>query len=370
MKEDFSIIEKLEQVSVFKFVSTFKPIFVQVFPDFVRILNRKKEVFQLRKFLSLEYVDIVFLPNEIFDLDGRKREENLEQFRSEINKAVKAFDEIITTKMPHFNRVFLYKNLETLLIKEVEFIEKNIEALYDHDSNTIFLLIDIGLRHIFHELFHLASFRKYDNIVSCGFMQFVEGNTQSLIGRGLTEGYTQILTERYFAGYNIEKNNYFHLMHFSSHLELIVGRKKMETLYSNAGLYYLIEDLEQYETREHILEFLKNLDIIELLSGKTKGAGDFRKAYCQKAIRDVLSFLVKCRTLQLKKQFDSGIISECDLEIAVNSFLDSLTQTDFKNLYGDIYELDLIEEDFKVIDEILYQVTDDVELLGDYKKCV
>jgi len=211
VKGQFSVLQKLEHFSSSEFVSAFKPVFVRMFPDLFRIIKRHKDILHLQKFFSLEYVEVLSFPREILDLDEQKKQENLQQFQNEFLKSIEIFENVVSTKMPHFHLGNFSKNLETLLIQETPFIETGIEALYDHDLNMILLLVDIGIKHLYHELFHVASFRKSHDVISSGFMQFVEGNPQTLIGRGLTEGYTQILTERYFQDYNIAKKHYFHL---------------------------------------------------------------------------------------------------------------------------------------------------------------
>lgn len=114
-----------------------------------------------------------------------------------------------------------------------------------------------------HELFHMASayYDKKTNTCYCGFGQ----NTNKLsIGLGLTEGYTQLLTNRYIDE-NIGNSNdigYFYVYEtfIMSKLEDIIGKEKMEELYFKANLLGLIKELEKYADIREIISFIRKLD--------------------------------------------------------------------------------------------------------------
>ena len=104
---------------------------------------------------------------------------------------------------------------------------------------------------LFHELFHLASndMKRYNVGLS-----FNNG-----MGRALTEGYTDLLTERYFgnAGY---KRSYYIESTYASLLEQIVGKEFMERCYLTADVRSLILELEKYDSMDNILCFINELD--------------------------------------------------------------------------------------------------------------
>ena len=86
--------------------------------------------------------------------------------------------------------------------------------------------------------------------------------TRDYIGSGLNEGYTQLLTERYFGETNEIAASYKICMFFSKKLEEIIGKDKMQSLYLNANLTELINELKKYDTEENIIKFIKSLDTI------------------------------------------------------------------------------------------------------------
>ena len=102
-----------------------------------------------------------------------------------------------------------------------------------------------------HELLHLSTLLKS----SCGFSIIRD---QKSIAEGLNEGYTQLLAKRYFnecvnKAYPIET-------FFSSILEKIIGKDKMETYFFKASFLSLIDEMEKYETNENIMKFINNID--------------------------------------------------------------------------------------------------------------
>lgn len=78
------------------------------------------------------------------------------------------------------------------------------DACYDYANNQIrYTDISQNVKSLYHELFHMASTVIEDNTIFNGYLEeTVENlesfNTISERGRGLNEGYTELLSERYF----------------------------------------------------------------------------------------------------------------------------------------------------------------------------
>jgi len=174
----------------------------------------------------------------------------------------------------------LGKNLSSLKIKvDPKFIyyfcfEKESRANYTVGNNTISLLKVDARKNIFHELFHTASsYEGQNGFLFAGFRQY--RILDSSIGLGLNEGYTQLLTERYFYDLDITKS-YPLEVKAARNLESIIGREKMEKLYFKADLYGLKEECEQYYGVDSKFEqFLRDLDWVcshetRILKGKNK----------------------------------------------------------------------------------------------------
>lgn len=159
-----------------------------------------------------------------------------------------------------------YKNMNTL---KVEFFRGEFRNLfktglvtgeYDSISNTIKLSNTFTKECLFHELFHLSS-SVYDDEtgnIYFGFIQRKKGTFD--VGYAITEGYTQYLTEKHFgisnlSYYGIEKI-------IAGNVEKVIGVKKMESLYFNADLNGLINELAQYSSIELAQEFILAFDFV------------------------------------------------------------------------------------------------------------
>ena len=114
---------------------------------------------------------------------------NLNRFNKEKYKEmVSNFEKVLKENFPKELLSTFYNNINDASInKKSIFLLDRYAGLY-HSDNNIDLVLD---RAIYHELFHLAS--------SNGISQNVGFLTDD-VGRGLNEGYTQLMTERYFPG--------------------------------------------------------------------------------------------------------------------------------------------------------------------------
>ncbi len=180
---------------------------------------------------------------------------------------LKVFINTLENNFNNENLAFLYHNLENLQILSIDDLKKlsrsitnKTMATYDAINNIIYLNKKRNLT-IFHELFHVSSsyFDKEKNTIYSGFSQIKKNN---FIGKGLTEGYTQYLTEKYFQdNYNL-LSSYPYEKGISKNIEYIIGNTNMESLYLNANLLGLINSLNQYNNIDNIYKFIYNIDFI------------------------------------------------------------------------------------------------------------
>lgn len=166
--------------------------------------------------------------------------------------------------MFHCDLSFLYRNLSNVKISKSNFNISKLNPLfstvatYDTIRNKIATQDE---KSIYHELFHLSSsyYAKDKNTIFTGFRQ---RNAVHSIGKGINEGYTELLCERYFNDKDINSAYYFGKIIVKS-LENIVEKEKMENLYMQADLYNLINELKKYNNEEEdIITFIKDLDYI------------------------------------------------------------------------------------------------------------
>lgn len=157
-------------------------------------------------------------------------------------------------------------NIKSLKIVEYDVIEGNISSRknkkmysitgsYSVANNTIKLLTN-NYKSFNHELFHMSSSFSSDDVKFSGFRQ--NSFETYDIGKGLNEGYTALLCHEYFNdcdSYPTEK-------YIANILNILIGKKKMESYYFNADLCGFINEFNQYYDKEEIIYFLHCMDNI------------------------------------------------------------------------------------------------------------
>ena len=185
-------------------------------------------------------------------------------------------------------------------------LSKFISGRYILTKNKIIILNKLKNNSSNHEFFHMASsfYDKKNKIGFCGFLQLIYLKKQAL-GLGLTEGYTELLTRRYFSNEKIYSSYSYEIcMFFSEQLEKIVGKDKMETYYLNADLLGLYKYLLNFDNGSNIVTLIGLLDnLIKNVSKKnsTKFERHFELVEC---------YLLKLFINKKQKELDNNIINE------------------------------------------------------------
>ncbi len=211
----------------------------------------------------------------------------------------------------------LYNNINELSINKRHLF--NYTGYYDVGNNEIFLSHKNIIDAIFHELFHMSSsiYDKEKGIQYSGFEQFYEDDGYD-IGEGLDEGYTELLTHRYFGQkYDIGLSYQFEVATVYK-LENIIGQEKMSELYFHANLSGLIAYLEQYIARDEIINFIVNLDFI---CSKESQLHLIKNKKMQIAINEINVFLIKIFVKKLNKKLEDGLINKEKFDIEYRTFL-------------------------------------------------
>lgn len=206
-----------------------------------------------------------------------------------LTEKIKNFIIIMKRDCKNFNENILLENFKKTLfdISEVTDNEKDscsgcvYASTLDNTKvlNATFMINNFCVTN--HELIHLSTLLKS----SCGFSIIRD---QKSIAEGLNEGYTQLLAKRYFnecvnKAYPIET-------FFSSILEKIIGKDKMETYFFKASLLSLIDEMEKYENNENIMKFIHNMDyFIENSLNSKESINNM-----QKIINEICKFLLSC----------------------------------------------------------------------------
>ena len=211
---------------------------------------------------------------------------------------IRSFIERMKYVLPEECLKNMYANIKDVSIKQAS----------KHASCSYYNCIDNKIRIInesnslWHELLHLSSGRydkttltEYNGYRITKYSKFHLGIDLD-IGMGLNEGYTQLLTERYFSDrkilpdYTLEK-------YVAETLENVVGREKMEKLYFNADLLGLIRELQKYISNREVINFLNTLDYMSNVLAYISQCKKENKAVLRENIiagcRNINHFLMK-----------------------------------------------------------------------------
>ncbi len=309
-KKNYSIGEVVSQLDTQTIFSMLSVIGVFVI-SFIGNKIRNKSKYKLYKKLSITDTTFITTSPKYFNLNSNL--EISDEIDEEFIHAVIHFDETIRHFMPHYDLTNFYNNVKTLKIGTDKLNKKNlfllpkfiIEGCYSTTDNYILLNEDYNLITLYHELFHVSN-----NIIDENkkeFGGFEQQYKEDVIGVSLNEGYTELLNKRYFCtSDDLSKTSYLLEVNIVSLLEDIVGKEKMETLYSKSDFYGLIEYLKQYKSEEEIFKFINDSDC---LLDYNKKKFDINSNEIQQIIDDIIIFLSECYTLKLKGDLENKQIS-------------------------------------------------------------
>ena len=246
-----------------------------------------------------------------------------------VYKYLNVFSDTLNTKLKHCNFKNLNNNIKTAIILEKKFSVSKYYccASYLTKKNRIVLYNKNIEENIYHELLHLASTKKInDNLFMSGFT-FSDYKNKLKIGSFLDEGYTEYLCSKYFIG----GNTYLTQIDFVKVVELIVGKKLMEKMYFNADIVGLINELTKYgNTREEVLEFIINTDIIHLYRFSKS---PFKRIKLKKCTISVNNFLVKTYYNKLLQKGIKPKYINMGLNLFVNSLMNIFIGNEFNYNY-------------------------------------
>lgn len=235
-----------------------------------------------------------------------------------LKEATLEFANLMIETFPSDCLINFYNNINEAKIKrDISVLLLSSSGVFSVKSNKIRVCT---ISSIYHELFHMASSTYDDNLKLSysGFKQYSYDKKSNIrsIGMGINEGYTELLTQRYFGQkYKIPKT-YLCEIEIVDKLEKIIGQKKMENLYLTANLPGLISELMKYASEDEIAKFISGVDLI------WRHSDDifiFRNEKLKKSIVNVYEFLLKTYMVKLKQQLNNKIIS-------INEFIEQYIQ--------------------------------------------
>ena len=257
------------------------------------------------------------------------------------------FTKTLENNFSSLDLAYFYNNIRTL---SIETLRKEIynETVGEYSTyGNYILLYDDSLQTLYHELFHMASSLEKNNKYYLGFRQV---NGEREVGWGINEGYTELLTRRYFFN---DKNltyihNYSNEVKIVTYLEKIVGRKKMESLYLRADLVGLLKEIRMYLTNEETVDFISKTDRIRYLYYTLMSNKSYFELYLNYS-RDIYLYLYKAYIRKLRKEYKKNWMSNEELKRRIDEFLEDIQLgANFEDhYYPFIYKDDFISTNLK-----------------------
>ena len=251
---------------------------------------------------------------------------NIKQY----NYAIKTFYNVMKNNFSNDQLSFFYNNISNLRIIDSNngllykiFLNTNYVANYDTKDNKIRIYNPDCYTAIYHELIHMSSSICKNGIHYTGFKQYsLKPGSFINIGQGINEGYTQLLTERYF-GYSRElRGVYEYEMHLMKNIEKVIGKEKMENLFFKANLKGLIEELNKYLSEDEIFSFINNVDFLN--KHLKDDFNNIEKGMIENSIKSTSEFTLKLFIIDICNKYKNGEITANDVEIMLESCIKSV----------------------------------------------
>lgn len=235
---------------------------------------------------------------------------------TKFGESIVKFADVVINNFPAEDLTNFYNNIndlrtrtEKLGIKDV-ILRSKIHGQYYPETKEIVIYKGAKETTIYHELFHMASSTYKKGKSYSGFHQEYLLDHVSL-GKGLNEGYTELLSRRFFSHYSYVPDAYEYQVFIAEKLEQIIGEEKMQSLYLNSNLKGLIDNLKQYVSEEEIMKFISNTDFI-VNHMDDKKLQLFIKNMIGNCLKSINRFIIICYSKKLQQQVKDGEISSND----------------------------------------------------------
>ena len=297
-----------------------------------------KKIFSLQIFAELNF-SLQLTRNPYLYIISKEFGKEAKQINSEIIK----FTKVVEKEFDEDLLLCYYMNIDCLNIIKVDKLYNNIiNACYDPLSN----VIEIKRRTkytIYHELFHMAA----RNGLDTGFEKDLGTDKQH--NRGLNEGYTDLMTHRYFGDLENDKAGYQIEMTMARMVEEIVGKDLMEKFYLKCDPNSLEACLTEYMG----IKAYSMLDLLDDVERMTKN--DVYSEYrIQKKIKQIYIYILEG---YIKKQYIQYKNNEIDIPTVLKNI------DDFTKRYGNTIEYDNVDYNIytdkiltKVLNNNLYNI--------------
>lgn len=317
--QDFII--QLEQIDYADILNILQPFIIYY------VANRTIGTYRLRKDYKSKNITKVALPPE---LTSKYSEVDTSKLATtKFGQAITKFTETIIKNFSAEDLTNFYNNVNTLKVKSKNFFisdlffNSNTAGQYDAKKNEISVEEDTVEISIYHELFHMASSTYKNGRVYSGFHQPPVKINDSGFGQGINEGYTELLTQRYFQTDSPVTAAYRYHVTIAKQLEKVVGQEKMKSLYLNCDLMGLIDELKQYTSTDEVMKFISNTDFL-LQHIDDKKVTALEKNMINNCLKNVNRFLMISYSRKLQRQVNDGMLSTQEFLSNFTEFTSSL----------------------------------------------
>ena len=311
-KENFTIqdfIIQLEQINYLEILDAIKPLIIYY------VTNKAIDTYKLHRDYKPKNISKVTLPPE---LTSEYSEIDINKIvATKYGESIVKFADVVINNFSAEDLTNFYNNINDLKTKSKKFGIQNLilrsktAGQYDSKKNEITIDDDTAETTIYHELFHMASSTYKDGIRYSGFRQTSLKLGVDSLGKGINEGYTELLSQRYFTPDSSVTGAYKYQVFIAEKLEQIIGKEKMQSLYLNSNLKGLIDELKQYVSEEEIMKFISNTDFL-VNHMDDKKLQLFEKNMIGNCLKSINRFVIICYSKKLQQQVKDGEISSND----------------------------------------------------------
>ena len=311
-KENFTIqdfIIQLEQNNYLEILDAIKPLIIYY------VTSKAIDTYKLHRDYKPKNISKVTLPPE---LTSEYSEIDINKIvATKYGESIVKFADVVINNFSAEDLTNFYNNINDLKTRSKKFSIQNLilrsktAGQYDPKKNEITIDDDTAETTIYHELFHMASSTYKDGIRYSGFYQVSLKPGVASLGQGLNEGYTELLSQRYFTPDSSVTGAYEYQVFIAEKLEQIIGKEKMQSLYLNSNLKGLIDELKQYVSEEEIMKFISNTDFL-VNHMDDKKLQLFKKNMIGNCLKSINRFVIICYSKKLQQQVKDGEISSND----------------------------------------------------------
>lgn len=344
-KEKFTVQDfliQLEQINYLEILEALRPLIIYY------VTNRAINTYTLHREYRPKNIRKVNVPPEL-KFEYSNLDINI-MANTKFGESLRKFAEVMIENFSREDLINFYNNINTLKTSHSTFKLQNFilrgstAGTYDAKKNKITVDENDFSTTIYHELLHMASSTYKDGIRYSGFHQASLKTGIASLGKGLNEGYTELLSRRYFIEENNVTNSYEYEVVIADRLEKIIGKEKMESLYLNANLPGLIQELKQYSNEEEIMQFISSTDFV-LGHLDDKKLKLFEKGMITNSLKNINKFLIKVYSKKLLQQYQQDSITNEQLTTQLAEYISSLTSKlrTGKRVYEILSDEDLME---------------------------